>query len=57
MQSPVSYISKAGGDTCKRGIAAKYAVKVELPADRRWRMRDFVIVDPTGSAGSFARPR
>jgi len=41
MQSPVSYISKAGGDTCKRGIAAKYAVKVELPADRPWHMRDF----------------
>jgi catechol 2,3-dioxygenase-like lactoylglutathione lyase family enzyme len=31
-----------------QGLAAKYAVKVEPPADRPWGMRDFVIVDPTG---------
>jgi catechol 2,3-dioxygenase-like lactoylglutathione lyase family enzyme len=31
-----------------QGMAAKYAVKVEPPADRPWGMRDFVIVDPTG---------
>jgi uncharacterized glyoxalase superfamily protein PhnB len=31
-----------------QGMAVKYAVKVEPPADRPWGMRDFVIVDPTG---------
>ena len=30
------------------GLAAKYAVKAEPPADRPWGMRDFVIIDPTG---------
>jgi len=29
-------------------LAANYAIMVEPPADRPWRMRDFVIVDPTG---------
>jgi len=29
------------------GLAAKYGVKVEPPADRPWGIRDFVIVDPT----------
>jgi catechol 2,3-dioxygenase-like lactoylglutathione lyase family enzyme len=31
-----------------QGLAAKYAVKAEPPADRPWGMRDFVLVDPTG---------
>ena len=31
-----------------QGMAVKYSVKVEPPADRPWGMRDFVIVDPTG---------
>jgi len=30
------------------GIAAKYGVTVEPPADRPWGIRDFVVVDPTG---------
>ena len=29
------------------GLAAKYGVKVEPPADRPWGIRDFVVVDPT----------
>lgn len=31
-----------------QGLAAKYGVRVEPPADRPWGLRDFVIVDPTG---------
>jgi catechol 2,3-dioxygenase-like lactoylglutathione lyase family enzyme len=31
-----------------QGLAAKYGVRVEPPADRPWGMRDFVIIDPTG---------
>jgi catechol 2,3-dioxygenase-like lactoylglutathione lyase family enzyme len=30
------------------GLAAKYDVKVEPPADRSWGIRDFIVVDPTG---------
>ena len=30
------------------GLAAKYGVLVEPPADRSWGLRDFVVVDPTG---------
>jgi catechol 2,3-dioxygenase-like lactoylglutathione lyase family enzyme len=30
------------------GLAAKYGVLVEPPADRPWGLRDFVVVDPTG---------
>jgi catechol 2,3-dioxygenase-like lactoylglutathione lyase family enzyme len=30
------------------GLAAKYGVTVEPPADRSWGIRDFVVVDPTG---------
>lgn len=30
------------------GLAAKYGVKVEPPADRPWGIRDFVVIDPTG---------
>jgi hypothetical protein len=29
------------------GMAAKYGVKVEPPADRPWGIRDFVIIDPS----------
>ena len=29
------------------GLAAKYGVKVEPPADRPWGIRDFVLVDPS----------
>jgi catechol 2,3-dioxygenase-like lactoylglutathione lyase family enzyme len=31
-----------------QGIAAKYGVMVEPPADRSWGIRDFVVVDPAG---------
>jgi catechol 2,3-dioxygenase-like lactoylglutathione lyase family enzyme len=31
-----------------QGLAAKYSVTVEPPADRPWGLRDFVVVDPTG---------
>ena len=31
-----------------QGLAAKYGVTVEPPADRPWGLRDFVVVDPTG---------
>lgn len=31
-----------------QGLVAKYGVRAEPPADRPWRMRDFVIVDPSG---------
>ncbi|MFL6797123.1 MAG: VOC family protein [Xanthobacteraceae bacterium] len=30
------------------GLASKYGLKLEPPADQPWGMRDFVIVDPTG---------
>jgi catechol 2,3-dioxygenase-like lactoylglutathione lyase family enzyme len=30
------------------GLAAKYGVDVEPPADRSWGLRDFVVVDPSG---------
>jgi len=29
------------------GLAARYGVKVEPPADRPWGIRDFVVVDPS----------
>jgi catechol 2,3-dioxygenase-like lactoylglutathione lyase family enzyme len=29
------------------GLAAKYGVKAEPPADRPWGIRDFVLVDPS----------
>ena len=29
------------------GLAPKYGVKVEPPADRPWGIRDFVVVDPS----------
>ena len=31
-----------------QGLATKYSVMVEPPADRSWGIRDFVVVDPTG---------
>ena len=31
-----------------QGLAAKYGVKTEPPADRPWGLRDFILVDPTG---------
>jgi catechol 2,3-dioxygenase-like lactoylglutathione lyase family enzyme len=31
-----------------QGLAAKYGVMAEPPADRSWGLRDFVITDPTG---------
>ena len=31
-----------------QGLAARYGVRTEPPADRPWGMRDFVIIDPTG---------
>ena len=36
------------GHVQAQGLAAKYGVKVEPPADRPWGLRDFAIVDPTG---------
>jgi uncharacterized glyoxalase superfamily protein PhnB len=32
----------------RQGLASKYVVTAEPPADRSWGMRDFVLVDPTG---------
>ena len=32
----------------EQGLAAKYGVLTDPPADRSWGIRDFVIVDPTG---------
>ena len=31
-----------------KGILAKYDIKTEPPEDRPWRIRDFILVDPTG---------
>jgi uncharacterized glyoxalase superfamily protein PhnB len=31
-----------------QGLASRYDVYAEPPADRPWGLRDFVIVDPTG---------
>ena len=31
-----------------QGLAAKYGVRAEPPADRPWGIRDYVIIDPTG---------
>jgi len=31
-----------------QGLARKYNVSVEPPADRSWGIRDLVVVDPTG---------
>lgn len=33
---------------CVGGLAAKYGVQAEPPADRSWGLRDFIVVDPTG---------
>ena len=30
------------------GIVAKYGVKVTNPEEQPWRMRDFVVIDPSG---------
>jgi hypothetical protein len=30
------------------GLAAKYGVELQPPRDQPWRIRDFIIVDPTG---------
>jgi catechol 2,3-dioxygenase-like lactoylglutathione lyase family enzyme len=32
----------------RQAIAVKYGVRVEPPAQRPWRMRDFVLADPSG---------
>ena len=31
-----------------KGIASKYNIKAEPPEDRPWRIRDFILIDPTG---------
>ena len=31
-----------------KGIAEKYGVRAEPPEDRDWKMRDFVLFDPSG---------
>lgn len=31
-----------------RKIMEKYSVRVEPPEDRPWKMRDFILVDPSG---------
>ena len=36
------------GHVKAQGLAVKYGVKVEPPADRPWGLRDFAIIDPTG---------
>ena len=30
------------------GVVQKFGVRLEAPADRPWRIRDFVLTDPTG---------
>lgn len=30
------------------GVVEKYGIRFEPPADRPWRIRDFVMTDPTG---------
>ena len=32
----------------KAGIAARYGVKITAVEQRPWRMRDFVVIDPSG---------
>jgi uncharacterized glyoxalase superfamily protein PhnB len=32
----------------EKGIEEKYGVRAEPPADRDWKMRDFVLFDPSG---------
>ncbi len=32
----------------EQDLVAKYRVKAEPPADQPWRIRDFVLIDPTG---------
>ena len=32
----------------EQDLVAKYGVKAEPPADQPWRIRDFVLIDPTG---------
>jgi len=39
------------------GIAARYAVRSEPPADRPWGLRDCVLFDPPGSCGESRRRR
>ena len=33
---------------CERGIAERYGIRMDAPADRPWRMRDFCLTDPSG---------
>lgn len=33
---------------CERSIAERYGVRLDAPADRPWRMRDFCMTDPSG---------
>jgi uncharacterized glyoxalase superfamily protein PhnB len=33
---------------CRRQIAEKDNVKVTEPEQRLWRMRDFILIDPSG---------
>lgn len=35
-------------DIHTRNIAGKYGVVAEPPADRVWKMRDFILIDPSG---------
>ena len=32
----------------ERGIAERYGIRLDAPADRPWRMRDFCMTDPSG---------
>lgn len=32
----------------KENIAARFAVRIDTPADQPWKMRDFVMFDPSG---------
>lgn len=33
---------------CEHGIAERYGIRLDAPADRPWRMRDFCMTDPSG---------
>ena len=40
----------------EKQIPQKYAARAEPPADRPWKMRDFVIFDPSGVLWRIAQP-
>jgi hypothetical protein len=41
----------------KRNIPKKYSVKISPPALREWKMRDFILTDPSGVLWRVAENR